>query len=136
MARHTLDAEIEAARAAETLRQPMALPEDLSPAWLPARATPGAQRLVLSMLQEYCHVLYAHADVARKQREGPNQTVILADDVRTGGRFTGLHPPLTPPPGYEHGADGPPIAVAYTSALPHPHPEFTLIYNAARGTPS
>mmetsp|Transcript_5111 Transcript_5111/g.15143 ORF Transcript_5111/g.15143 Transcript_5111/m.15143 type:complete len:120 (+) Transcript_5111:422-781(+) len=114
MSQNAFDAAHAESRAHEILRQPMALPENLSPAWLPARATPGAQRLVLSMLQEYCHVLYAHADVARKQRVGANRTVILADDVRNGGRATGLHPALMPPPGCEHGADGAPIAVTYT----------------------
>ena len=102
----------------------MALAEKLPPARLPARATPGAQQLVLSLLQDYCHVLYAHADVARKQRVGANLTVIIADDVRTGGRVTGLHPPLRPPPGYELGADGAPTAVTYTPTVPRPHPHF------------
>ena len=91
---------------------------------LAARAAQSAQRLALSMLKEYCRVLFAHADVARKQRAGANLTVIIADDVRTGGRVTGLHPPLRPPPGYELGADGAPIAVTYTPTVPRPHPHF------------
>ena len=82
---------LKAFRAREIRDQPMALPEKLPPARLPARATPGAQKLVLSLLQDYCHVLYAHADVARKQRVGADLTVIVADYACAGGRVTVLH---------------------------------------------
>ena len=58
---------------------------------LAARAAQSAQRLALSMLKEYCRVLFAHADVARKQRVGADLTVIVADYACAGGRVTVLH---------------------------------------------
>ena len=136
MSHTSFAAALEEYRANDILDQPRALPDDLPPARLPARATPGAQQLILANLQEYCHVMYAYADKARRKRTGADVTVITADDVRNGGTRENLHPPRKPPDGYEHGADGVPDALVYAPSVPRPHPDTTLGPEAGRGTPS
>jgi len=116
---------LEEYRAHETLDQPRVLADDLPSARLRARATPGAHQLRLANLQEYCHVMYAYADKARKERKGADVTVITADDLCNGGTRENPHPPRKPPDGYEDGADGVPVALVYAPSVSRPHPDTT-----------
>jgi len=77
--------------------------------------------------------MYAYADNARKERKGADGVVITADDLCNGGTRENLHPPRKPPDGYEHGADGVPVALVYAPPVRRPHPDTTLGPEAGRG---